>query len=71
MNFTHAATVEEAIEVIKEDLTQRNPKVIARHSLFRMKQDIGEKYSEMHIRMTILQKYAERDAITSDELVCQ
>ena len=66
-HFAQAATIEVSIEIIKKDLTQKNPKVmVIKVSLVKV-----EKYSEMCIRTMILQKGADINAIPPDELIGQ
>ena len=70
LDLSHAPSVAAGLEMIRKDFTQRNPKVVRRHNLFRIKQRKGESFSEMRVRMKILLKEADIAYITADELVC-
>ena len=70
MDLSHAPSVAAGLDMIRRDFTQRNPKVVRRHTLFRIQQRKGETYSEMRVRMKILLKEADIADITADELVC-
>ena len=70
LDLSHAPSVAAGLEMIRKDFTQRNPKVVRRHNLFRIKQRKGESFSEMRVRMKILLKEADIADITADELVC-
>ena len=70
LDLSHAPSVAAGLEMIRKDFTQRNPKVVRRHNLFRVQQRKGESYSEMRVRMKILMKEADIMDITADELVC-
>ena len=70
MDLSHAPNVAAGLDMIRKDFTQRNPKVVRRHNLFRIQQRRGESYSEMRVRMKTLLKEADITDITSDELVC-
>ena len=56
--------------MIRKDFVQRNPVVIRRHTLFKVKQRKGESYSDMRVRMKTLQKETDIEDITADDLVC-
>lgn len=67
LDFSHVPDGKEGLEMIRKDFVQRNP---VRHNLFKVKQRKGESYSDMRVRMKTLQKEADIDDITADDLVC-